>query len=53
MKSSRTEVVLGGLGVRGKQAELTPAEIPHGGFSEVLAALETILVRRTHAHADR
>lgn len=45
------EVVLGGLAVRGRQAELSPATILDGGFSHVLSSLETILVRRTAAHA--
>jgi len=48
---SEAEVVLGGLAFRGRQAELSPATVLDGGFSHVVSSLETILVRRSSAHA--
>lgn len=48
---SEVEVVLGGSAVRGRQAELSPATVLDGSFSHVVSSLETILVRRTSAHA--
>jgi DNA-binding transcriptional MerR regulator/methylmalonyl-CoA mutase cobalamin-binding subunit len=51
LAGSEAEVVLGGLAVRGRQAELSPATVLDGGFSHVVSSLETILVRRTSAHA--
>jgi hypothetical protein len=51
LAGSEAEVVLGGLAVRGRQAELSPAIVLDGGFSHVVSSLETILVRRTSAHA--
>jgi DNA-binding transcriptional MerR regulator len=53
MTSLEAEVVLGGPAVRGVEAEVAPAEVLDGGFSEMLAELETILVRGTHVHTNR
>ena len=47
LTSPQTGVVLGGLAVRGRQADLNPTPIVDGTLSEVVSGLETILVGRS------
>lgn len=51
--SPGTEVLLGGLAARGRQPGLRRTTVLEGSFNLVLAELETILVRRTHANSAR
>jgi hypothetical protein len=47
------EIVLGGRAVHGRKAEADGATLLDAGLDDVLPALETILLKKTHAHADR
>lgn len=47
------EIVLGGRAVHGQQAALDGATVLDAGLDQALVALETILVRRTHARPNR
>jgi len=48
-----TQVVLGGLAARGHQSRLSRATVFDGGIGQVLPALETILLRRSHVRVNR
>jgi DNA-binding transcriptional MerR regulator/methylmalonyl-CoA mutase cobalamin-binding subunit len=48
-----TEVVLGGLAVRNRRPALHRTTVLNGSYGEVLASLETVLTRRTHANTNR
>jgi DNA-binding transcriptional MerR regulator/methylmalonyl-CoA mutase cobalamin-binding subunit len=47
------EIVLGGRAVHSRKAEADGATLLDAGLDDVLPALETILLKKTHAHADR
>ena len=47
------EIVLGGRAVHGQKATFGGATVLKAGLDEALVALETILVRKTHARPSR